>query len=437
LRLGHADAVARLTAHSFNTGVDCAKALDADDRLAPLRRAFELPTEGRRSLTYLCGHSLGLMPKRARQALDAQLERWAMKAVEGHFDGGEGWFRYHERFCAPLARLVGAAPEEVVAMNTLTVNLHLMLVSFYRPTAERYRILIERDAFPSDRYAVQSHLRFHGRDPEEALVELAPEPGTWTLDVERLEALLEAEGHRIALLLLPGVQYLSGQSLDVGRISALAHRHGCVIGFDLAHAVGNVALELSRDGADFAVWCSYKYLNSGPGAIAGAFVHRDWHERRELPRFEGWWGHAEARRFTAEPAFSPMPGAAAWQLSNPPILSLAPLAASLELFERAGLERLREKSERLTGYLEFLLREELGQECEILTPASPRARGCQLSIRLRSRADACGSVAAALRTAGVVADWRGPDVLRLAPVPLYNRFRDAYDAVRALTKALR
>ncbi|MBN1238339.1 MAG: kynureninase [Gammaproteobacteria bacterium] len=428
-----------------------AAALDADDELAPLRREFELPSDGRRRLTYLCGHSLGLMPRRARSDVRAELDRWGRRAVEGHFSGDGGWFAYHQRFSAPLARLVGAAPEEVVAMNTLTANLHLMLVSFYRPTAERYKILIERDAFPSDRYAVQSQIRFHGRDPRDALLELAPEPGSWMLDVARLEALLAAEGERIALLLLPGVQYLSGQALDIGRITSLAHRHGCVVGFDLAHSIGNVPLALARDGADFAVWCSYKYLNAGPGAVAGAFVHRKWHGS-DLPRFEGWWGHAAERRFAAERAFSPMPGAEAWQLSNPPILSLAPLAASLELFERAGLERLRAKSERLTGYLELLLRETLGERCEILTPAAPSQRGCQLSVRLQTavahfdgadrdgqdepaRHDGPRGTAEALRTAGIVADWRG-DVLRLAPVPLYNRFRDVLAAVRALRRVL-
>ena len=424
-----------MTHHEFQTGVGCARALDADDELARFRSAFELPKHGAQPATYLCGHSLGLMPSAARRRVDAELERWARRGVEGHFEG-DGWLRYHERFAAPLARLVGAAPGEVVAMNSLTVNLHLMLVSFYRPTPDRHKIVVERDAFPSDRFAVESQLRFHGFDPRDSLLELAPEPGQWTLDLARLQALLDEHSEQIALLLLPGVQYLSGQALDIGSAVSLAHRHGCVIGFDLAHAVGNLPLGLHEAGADFAVWCSYKYLNAGPGAVGGAFVHRDALERGGLPRFEGWWGQEEARRFDAAAAFSPLPGAAAWQLSNPPILSLAPLDASLALFDEAGIERLRAKSERLTAYLEFLLRKEIGEAAEILTPSEPAARGCQLSIKLAAGGKR-NDVAAGLRKAGVVADWRKSGILRLAPVPLYNRFRDAFDAVQALKRALR
>jgi kynureninase len=334
-----------------------------------------------------------------------------------------------------MARIVGAKPIEVVVMNTLTVNLHLMLVSFFKPTAARYKILIERDAFPSDRFAVRSQLRWHGLDPDDALLELEPTPGSWTLDLERLERVLAEQGERIALLLLPGVQYLSGQALDVAALTALADRYGCRIGFDLAHAVGNVPLALHDAGADFAVWCSYKYLNSGPGAVGGCFVHAKWFDR-ELPRLEGWWGSAEGRRFDLRAAFAPMPGAAAWQLSNPPILSLAPLAESLALFERAGFPALRAKSEALTAYLEGLLLERLGGRLRILTPSEASARGCQLSIELRLPAPSAADVPAKLRAAGLVADWRDPGILRLAPAPLYNRFRDAYDAVRALEQSL-
>ncbi|HEU4617667.1 MAG TPA: kynureninase [Gammaproteobacteria bacterium] len=418
----------------FAPGAECAAALDEADGLAAFRESFELPRRAGRPLTYLCGHSLGPLPRAARRAVEGELERWSERAVEGHFES-DGWLRYHERFAAPLARLAGAKPAEVVAMNTLTVNLHLMLASFFAPTADRYKILIERDAFPSDRFAVESQLRWHGLDPREALLELAPEPGTWTLDIERLGRVLATEGERIALLLLPGVQYLSGEALDVPALTALAHRHGCRIGFDLAHAIGNVPLELHEAGADFAVWCSYKYLNAGPGAVGGCFVHERWHDAG-LPRLEGWWGTREARRFDGAAEFAPMPGAAAWQLSNPPVLSLAPLSASLSIFERAGLASLRAKSERLTAYLEYLLAERLGDRARILTPRDPARRGCQLSLRLDVPPDAASRVPLRLRDAGVVVDWREPAILRIAPAPLYNRFGDAFEAVEALAAAL-
>jgi kynureninase len=421
--------------HEFSSESDCAASLDAADELTGFRQAFELPRQNDRTLTYLCGHSLGPLPREARRLLDAELERWSEFAVEGHF-APEGWLRYHERFAAPLARLTGSEPEEIVAMNTLTVNLHLMLVSFFAPTAERYKILIERDAFPSDRFAVESHLRWHDLDPAAALVEIAPEPGAWTLDLGRLEEVLAREGERIALLLLPGVQYLSGQALDVGALAALAHRYGCRIGFDLAHAIGNVPLALHEAGADFAVWCSYKYLNAGPGAVGGCYVHARWFEA-ELPRFQGWWGTREARRFDSAAAFSPVPGAGAWQLSNPPILSLTPLGASLAIFDEAGLASLRAKSMRLTSYLEYLIRSRLGDRARILTPRAPQARGCQLSLRLEVERETAARVPERLRAAGVVADWREPAVLRLAPAPLYNTFGEVYDAVRALEQALR
>jgi kynureninase len=441
-----------MRAHAFDHGSAPASALDAADELAPFRARFALPKDGRRTLTYLCGHSLGLMPRAAPRAVDAELARWAARGVEGHYAdatlrgrgaraggreaAGTGWLDYHERFSAPLAALVGARRDEVVAMNTLTVNLHLMLVSFFRPTKRRYKILIERDAFPSDRYAVQSQLRFHGLDPRDALLELGSRRGSWELDRERLDALLAAEGERIALVLLPGVQYLSGERLDVGALTAAARRYGCTVGFDLAHAIGNVPLALHRDGPDFAVWCSYKYLNAGPGAVGGCFVHRRAAGDASLPRFEGWWGHDVRRRFLMEPEFAPLRGAAGWQLSNPPILSLAPLAASLELFAEAGLARLRRKSVALTGYLLALLERELGGRVRILTPSSPERRGCQVALQLDPAPPRTARFAALLRAAGVVADWRPPSVLRLAPVPLYNRFRDVHAAVRALKRAL-
>jgi kynureninase len=448
----------------FDRGLAGARALDAADEISSFRARFALPKDGSRAVTYLCGHSLGLMPRGALDSVAAELARWAARGVEGHFDDAPrtarrkapstGWLDYHERFSAPLAAITGAQREEVVAMNTLTVNLHLMLVSFFRPTAQRYKILIERDAFPSDRYAVQSQLRFHGLNPDEALLEIGRESdgepdgeshrggagrggaGSWTLDRARLDTVLAAEGERIALVLLPGVQYLSGERLDIAALTAAARRYGCAVGFDLAHAIGNVPLALHRDAPDFAVWCSYKYLNAGPGAVGGCFVHADAAARADLPRFAGWWGHDVKRRFLMEREFRPLRGAAGWQLSNPPILSLAPLAASLALFEEAGLARLRRKSEKLTSYLAHLIEAELGERARLLTPAAPKRRGCQIALQLDPAPRRAAKFAQRLRAAGVVADWREPNVLRLAPVPLYNRFRDVYDAVRALKRTL-
>jgi kynureninase len=358
--------------------------------------------------------------------------------VDGHFadEAHDGWLGFHERFAAPLAALTGAKRPEVVAMNTLTVNLHLMLVTFFRPTRERYKILIERDAFPSDRYAVESQLRWHGLDPRDALLELGPRAGAFELDRERLEALLAAEGERIALLLLPGVQYLSGERLDIAALTAVAQRHGCRVGFDLAHAIGNVPLALNRDGPDFAVWCSYKYLNAGPGAVGGCFVHERWHSAEGLARLAGWWGHDAARRFLMEREFTPMRGADGWQLSNPPIFSLAPLAASLELFRSAGPARLRRKSVRLTRYLDELLRARLGARAKVLTPSEPERRGCHLAVQIHPPPRRAATFTARLRAAGVVADWRPPNVLRLAPVPLYNRFADVHAAVSAIERTI-
>lgn len=423
-----------------------ARALDADDELRALRRQFELPKGRGRTLTYLCGHSLGLMPRAVRRTLDLELDRWAALGVDGHFPDARpprtkgaahgGWLDYHTQFAAPLAELTGAHRDEVVAMNTLTVNLHLMLATFFRPTAQRFKILIERDAFSSDRYAVESQLRWHGLDPERALLELGPQPGGFTLDGESFDALLAAEGERIALVLLPGVQYLSGERLDLVRYTAAAQAYGCRVGFDLAHAIGNVPLALHDSGADFAVWCSYKYLNAGPGAVGGCFVHRRHGEGRELPRLAGWWGHNRAQRFLMEPKFTPLRGAEGWQLSNPPILSLAPLAASLELFHTAGLKRLRRKSLQLTRYLAWLLQAELGDRVRLLTPADPERRGCQVAVQFNPPPRNARTFPARLRAAGLVADWRRPNVLRLAPVPLYNRFGDVFAAVRALKRTL-
>jgi kynureninase len=331
---------------------------------------------------------------------------------------------------------VGAGIQEVVNMNSLTVNLHLMLVSFYRPTAARNRILIERGAFPSDRYAAASHIRFHGFDPDTSLVELAPSGNRRSLAMDEVEAVIRAEGEHLALVLLPGVQYSSGQVFDMARLARAAHAVGAVAGFDLAHAVGNLPLLLHDWNLDFAVWCNYKYMNSGPGAVAGCFVHARHAQAFELPRFAGWWGHDKSTRFRMDPEFVPMPGAEGWQISNPPILGFAPLLASLQIFDEAGMARLREKSLQLTAYLEFLLDERLAEQVEILTPRNPAERGCQLSLRIAGTRSRARAVFTRLEQAGVSADWREPDVLRVAPVPLYNSYTDVYRFVDILDSVL-
>ncbi len=398
-----------------------AQALDDADALAPFREEFLIPPHGESEQVYFCGNSLGLQPKATRAALNGELDDWAALGVEAHFRGKHPWMPYHEEVREHLAELVGARPSEVVAMNSLTTNLHLMMVSFYRPTRERAAILIEKNAFPSDRYAVESQIRFHGFDPADVLIELAGDEPDGMIGDAAIADALRKHGQRIALVLLPGVQYLSGQSFDLRTITDLAHVHGCRVGFDLAHAAGNIDVRLHDSDADFAVWCSYKYLNSGPGSIAGCFVHER-HARADLPRFAGWWGHDQQTRFEMGPHFSATPGADGWQLSNPPIFALAPLRVSLEIFHRAGMQRLREKSVALTGYLENLIRRKLSDVLDITTPSDQTQRGCQLSLRVRGPRDAGRSLYDYLLDNGVVVDWREPNIIRAAPTPLYNRF---------------
>jgi kynureninase len=414
---------------AFADELERAAALDAADELGGLRAAFHVPAHDGKALVYLAGHSLGLMPRAARDAVTAELDAWAELGAQAHFDPRSNWFAYHERFSAPLARLVGAQPREVVAMGSLTTNLHLLLVSFFRPGPERRRIVIERGAFPSDRYAVQSQLALHGLDPEADLVELGTDD-LEPLSPADLDRALTEQAGRVALVLLPGVQFLTGQVLDVADYTRVAHQHGCRIGFDLAHAIGNVPLGLGESEADFAVGYSYKYLNAGPGAVAGCFVHQRWHEAG-LPRLAGWWGHKASTRFALERSFRSSRGAQGWQLSNPPILALAPLAASLELFERATPAKLRVKSMHLTAFLERALERACAERIEIVTPAAER--GCQLSVRVLEAEP--GRLAERLRREGIVADWRG-SILRLAPAPLYNTYRDAALAAQALRAAL-
>lgn len=410
--------------------------LDAADPLADFRSRFHLPAHGDEESVYLCGNSLGLQPRAAARYLEQELEAWRRYGVEGHFRGARPWKDYHECFTAPLAMLAGARPDEVVCMNGLTVNLHLLMVSFFRPQGRRRKILLERSAFPSDRYAAVSQLRCHGLDPAETLIEVAPRAGETHLRDEDLAASIRAAGDSLALALLPGVQYLGGEVLDIAGLSAVAHEVGALAGWDLAHAIGNVPLALHDAGADFAVWCSYKYLNGGPGAVAGAFVHQRHGHDPDLPRFAGWWGHDKAVRFRMGPDFLPIPGAEGWQLSNPPVLGMAALLASLELFVAAGMPALREKSLALTGRLIRRLDETLASQVQVLTPREPARRGCQLSLRLRAGDSAGRAVFARLGEEGIVCDWREPDVIRVAPVPLYNRHLDIERFVTTLAKAL-
>ena len=417
--------------HSLD--LDLARSRDAADPLPTLRAEFHVPRHGDGEQAYFVGNSLGLQPRGARAQVEDVLDKWSMEAVEGHFRGNSQWMSYHHLMSESLARLVGAQPREVVAMNSLTANLHLMMVSFYRPTSERPAILIEAGSFPSDRYAVESQIRFHGFDPATDLIELAPDLPGGLFSMESIERAIAEHGRRLALVLWPGVQYRTGQAFDLAEITRLAHAAGALCGLDLAHAVGNTELNLHDGGADFAVWCHYKYLNSGPGAVAGCFVHERHANDRDLPRFAGWWGHDAATRFQMGPQFVPTPGAEGWQLSNPPILGLAPLRASLDLFDRVGMPALRAKSLRLTGYLEALIDAHLGDILEVLTPKTPEQRGCQLSIRVRGGHEQGRALFGYLSDNGVLGDWREPDVIRISPAPLYNTHEDVLRFVLATT----
>ena len=362
---------------------------------------------------YLCGHSLGPQPKSVRAYIEQELKDWELLGVDGHFRARHPWVQYNNLLTEQTARLVGAQPIEVVTMNSLTVNLHLMMVSFYRPTAQRHRIVIEQNAFPSDQYAVKSQIQFHGFDPAESLVAVAGE--------DELEDLLDRKGESVALVLMGGINYSSGRAFNLARVTQAGHAKGCIVGFDLAHAAGNLVLKLHEWDADFAMWCTYKYLNGGPGSIAACFVHERHAGDESLPRFAGWWGHELETRFRMGPDFHATPGAEGWQVSNPPVVALAALRASMDMFDEAGMERLRAKSVELTGYLESLLDRHADRGFSIVTPRDPERRGAQLSIRVP------GSVRAVwerLAAAGVVCDWREPDILRVAPAPLYNTFDD-------------
>lgn len=417
----------------YEDSLDFAESLDREDPLASFRQQFNFPREKNGlSPVYLCGNSLGLQPKLAVDFVQSELENWKDLAVDGHFYSERPWLNYHQHATAGFAELTGAKPGEVVAMNTLTVNLHLLMASFYRPTPERRKIVIEAGAFPSDQYAAASQIRLHGFDPESDLLEWQPHSGEMHLRLEDLDDMLEREGSAVALLLLPGVQYYTGQVLDMRTICELGRQHGCKVGLDLAHAVGNVALELNAWAPDFASWCTYKYLNAGPGAIAGAFVHET--HRSPDDFLHGWWGNKQSTRFEMRRKFEPAEGAEAWQMSNPPIFSLAPVIASLQLFQKAGLYRLRQKSTMLTGYLDWLIETRFDDRMGNITPAD--ARGCQLSLIVKDKSIDAKALFDRLCERNVTGDWRNPDVIRVAPAPLYNSFVDVFDFAERLSDAL-
>ncbi|MBP6811322.1 MAG: kynureninase [Saprospiraceae bacterium] len=402
-----------------------AQALDAQDPLHAYRNQFIFPQHQGSDVLYFCGNSLGLQPKTTRQALLSELDHWAEHGVEGHFRGELPWMYYHKFLTEPSARLVGALPQEVVVMNTLTVNLHLMMVSFYRPTAKRFKIVMEAGAFPSDQYAMESQVRLHGFDPDTAIIEVTPRAGEDNLRTEDILDVIAAEGESVALVMFSGVNYYTGQFYDLESITASAHAVGAYAGFDLAHTAGNVPLRLHDWGADFAVWCSYKYLNAGPGGPSGAFVHERHANDPTLPRFAGWWGHDESERFKMRKGFKPMYGAEGWQISNAQIFSFAAHLASLKITDAAGMENLRAKSLKLTGFLAFIL-DGLNTETphfHQITPQDPAARGCQISLLTDNTGRELFDYLAAH---GAIADWREPNVIRFAPVPLYNSFEDVW-----------
>ncbi len=418
----------------YDVSVKFAEEMDARDPLAKCRERFYFPKASDGSdCIYFVGHSLGLQPKSAREYVEQELRDWEVRGVEGHFRGKNPWMTYHRLLAEQTARLVGAKPSEVVVMNSLTVNLHLMMISFYRPTERRHKILVESGAFPSDQYAVKSQIRFHGFDPAEALIEMRPRAGEPTIRDEDVLELIEREGQSIALIMMAGVNYATGQVFDMERIAKAGRSKGCAVGFDLAHAAGNIVLNLHEWGPDFAVWCNYKYLNGGPGTIGGCFVHERHANSPELPRFAGWWGHEEKTRFLMGPEFHPMAGADGWQVSNPPILALAALRASLDMFDEVGMNALRKKSESLTGYLEFLLDQRSSAKFALITPREAHRRGAQLSLRIGQNGRA---VQEKLERDGVLTDWREPDIIRVAPVPMYCSYRDVHAFVERFTGAL-
>ena len=419
---------------TYQNSLDYAKQLDREDPLSYLRKEFHIPKDKHgKEWLYFTGNSLGLQPKITEKYIRQELEDWANLGVEGHFEAKNPWLSYHELLTDTMAKIVGAKPIEVVVMNTLTTNLHSLMVSFYQPTKTKYKIIIESDAFPSDRYAVQSQLSFHGFDPEEALLEWKPKEGKELLELEDLEYLLDTHGDEVALLLIGGVNYYTGQFLDLKKITELGHAKDCMVGIDLAHGAGNIQPNLHDNGVDFAAWCTYKYLNSGPGSLSGLFVHEKHANRKDLPRFAGWWNHNKETRFNMRQPFDVMEGAEGWQLSNPPILSMAAIKASLDIFEKVGMTALLNKSKRLTGFFEYLIHQIASDTIKIITPSNPNQRGCQLSLQVKN---ADKNLHHKLTEHHIITDWREPDVIRCAPVPMYTSFEDVYHMVKTLESLL-
>ena len=413
---------------TFQNTREFAQSLDAQDELRKYRDEFHFPHVNGKQVIYFTGNSLGLQPKRTKTYVDEVMNDWANLAVEGHFYSDKPWWDYQERFAVPLSEIVGAKPSEVGVMNTLTVNLHLLMVSFYNPTPNKYKIICEEKAFPSDQYMFQSQVKFHGFDPKDAIVEIKRREGEANIHLEDVLAKIEEVGSELALVLIGGVNYYTGQVFDMKTITAAGQKQGAYVGWDLAHAAGNIKLELHDWNVDFAAWCSYKYMNSGPGNASGFFVHEKHHNDKELKRFAGWYGHNKERRFKMEPDFDPVHGADGWQISNLPILSLAPYLASVEMFAEVGMDKLIAKRNLITSYLEFVLHEidkELeGADFEILTPANQEERGCQLSVYLHGQGR---ELFEKLMKNGVITDWREPNVIRLAPAPFYCSFEDMYE----------
>jgi len=418
----------------YRNDAEFSQQMDRLDPLAAYRDRFYIPLRSDGSeVIYFTGNSLGLMPRTARGFVDQELDDWQKLAVEGHIKAKTPWLAYHEFLTEQMAHVIGAKPIETVVMNSLTVNLHLLLVSFFKPKGGRFKVIIEKGAFPSDQYAITSQIRCHGLDPRDTLTELTPREGESTLRTEDIVQAVECNGDSIATILLGGVNYYSGQAFDMKTITEAGHRVGAIVGFDLAHAVGNLELQMHDWDVDFAVWCSYKYLNGGPGAVAGAFVNERFATSFDLCRLAGWWGHDKDSRFLMGPEFRPIPGAEGWQISNPPILQMAALRASLEIFEEVGMSALRQKSESLTGYLEFLVDNIGNERISIVTPRDPAQRGCQLSIRVKG---GDRSVHQRIVSQGVSADWREPDVIRVAPAPLYNSFSEVFKFSQILRECL-
>ena len=419
---------------AYQNSLAYAKQLDREDPLSYLRKEFHIPRDKNgKEWLYFTGNSLGLQPKTTSKYIKQELDDWANFGVEGHFEAKNPWLSYHELLTDKMAKIVGAKPVEVVVMNTLTTNLHLLMVSFYQPTKTKYKIIIESDAFPSDRYAVQSQLSFHGFDPDEALIEWKPKEGKELLELEDLKSILDVHGDEVALLLIGGVNYYTGQYLDIKKIAELGHAKDCMVGIDLAHGAGNIQPNLHDSCVDFAAWCTYKYLNSGPGSLSGLFVHEKHAQRKDLPRFAGWWNHNKETRFNMRQPFDVMEGAEGWQLSNPPILSMAAIKASLDIFEKVGMDALLKKSKQLTGFFEYLIHQIASDTIKIITPAHPNERGCQLSLQVKN---ADKNLHRKLTENNIITDWREPDVIRCAPVPMYTSFEDVYCMVKTLESLL-